>query len=97
MLRANWRVAVTCLALMLAACSPSKVTLDNYKKLDWTMTRQQVYAVFGEPSDVDKPAAGANGDTTVETWHGNGHDLLTITFVDGKLAMKSLRSKGVDY
>ena len=96
MLRAKWLVPIT-VALLLAACSPSKATVDNYQKLDWTMTREQVYSVLGEPSETKGRETDADATTTIETWNGKDQDLITITFVDGKVAMKSMRSNGKDY
>jgi hypothetical protein len=97
MLRARSMVLGTVIALMLGACASDKVTVDNYKKLDWTMTRDQVYSLLGQPSEANKRDADSNGDTTIETWSGKDQDLITITFVKDKLVMKSMRSNGVDY
>ena len=95
MLRAKWIVPIG-LSLLLLACSPNQATVDNYKKLDWTMTREQVYNVLGKPTEA-KPREGDLSGTTVETWSGANQDLITITFSDGKVAMKSMRSNGIDY
>ncbi len=97
MLRARWMVLVTVATLLLGACSPNKATVDNYKKLDWTMTRDQVYSVLGQPSDTAKRDTDQSGNSTIETWNGKDQDLITVTFVDNKVAMKSMRSNGVDY
>lgn len=95
MLRAHWLLSIA-LGILLAACSPNKATLDNYKKLDWTMTQPQVYNILGKPTE-SKPREGDLNGTTVETWSGADQDLITITFSDGKVVMKSMRSKGADY
>lgn len=97
MLRAKWMLPFIISVLWLAACSPSKVTVDNYKTLDWTMTRDQVYSVLGQPTDVNKRDTDPSGNTTIEMWNGKDQDLITITFVNNKLAMKSMRSNGTDY
>lgn len=95
MLRAKWLLPIA-LGVLLAACSPNKATLDNYKKLDWTMTQDQVYKILGQPTD-SKLREGDLSGTTVETWSGADQDLITITFSNGKVAMKSMRSNGTDY
>lgn len=95
MLSARWLVPIA-LGLLLAACSPNKATLDNYKKLDWTMTQAQVHEILGEPTESTLREGDLSG-TTVETWSGADQDLITITFSDGKVAMKSMRSNGTDY
>jgi len=97
MLRTKWLVLVTVVALLLGACSPNKATVDNYKTLDWTMTRDQVYAVLGQPTESFKRETDPSGNTTIETWNGKDQDLITVTFVDNKVVMKSMRSNGVDY
>jgi outer membrane protein assembly factor BamE (lipoprotein component of BamABCDE complex) len=97
MLRAKWMVLVAVAAVLLGACSPNKATVDNYKTLDWTMTRDQVYSVLGHPSEAIKRETDPSGNTTIETWNGKDQDLITITFVNNKLVMKSMRSNGVDY
>lgn len=97
MLRARLMVLGTVIALTLGACAPNKATIDNYKKLDWTMTRDQVYSLLGKPSEANKRDSDSTGDTTIETWSGKDQDLITITFVKDKLVMKSMRSNGVDY
>lgn len=96
MLRAKWLLPMV-LSLLLAACSPSKATVENYQKLDWTMTREQVYEVLGSPSDSKARDGDVSGNATIETWNGKDQDLITITFVDGKVALKSMRSNGKDY
>ncbi|GEM_PF-6381449 len=97
MLRAKWRVLVVVATLLLGACSPNKATVENYKKLDWTMTRDQVYSLLGKPTEANKRDADQSGSTTIETWSGKDQDLITITFVNNKVVMKSMRSNGVDY
>lgn len=96
--RFQWKPLWLACGLLLAACGASKATLENYKKLDWTMHRSQVYALLGEPAEIKQ--AGSNpqdGVTTVETWHGNNQDLITITFVNDIVAMKTMHSDGRDY
>jgi hypothetical protein len=97
MLRTKGMVLGIVAALLLGACSPNKATVDNYRKLDWTMTRDQVYSVLGQPSEASKRETDSSGNATTETWNGKDQDLITITFVDNKVAMKSMRSNGVDY
>src|SRR3569623_1231912 len=97
MLRARKMVLGTVLVLLLSACSPDKATVENYKKLDWTMTRDQVYSLLGKPSEANQRDTDPSGNTTIESWNGKDQDLITITFVNDKVAMKSMRSNGVDY
>lgn len=82
---------------LLVACAPSKATPENYAKLDWTLTRAQVYELLGAPGKVIRRDDDAIGGSTVETWPGKDQDLITITFVDDKVAMKSMHADGKDY
>ena len=97
MRRARWMMLGVAVTLLLSACAPNKATVDNYKKLDWTMTRDQVYSLLGQPTEANKRDTDPNGNTTIESWNGKDQDLITITFVNDKVAMKSMRSNGVDY
>lgn len=81
--------------LLLAACSPSKVTPENYAKLDWTSTRSDVYTLLGKPDSV--MPRGADPGASVENWTGPDQALITITFVNDKVAMKTMHRDGKDY
>lgn len=97
-MRQTGTMIVAGLCMLLAACAPSKATPENYAKLDWTMTRDQVYQLMGPPSSVNKRDIDTtNGNTTIEMWNGRNQDLVTITFVNDKLAMKTMHSDGKDY
>ena len=90
-------LAIVC-GLLLAACAPSKATPENYAKVDWTLSRGQVYQLLGPPGSVTKRDSDVTGSgTTIETWTGRDQSLITITFVDDKVAMKTMHSDGKDY
>lgn len=83
--------------LLLAACSPNKATPENYAKLDWTLSREQAYQLLGQPTSVTRRDTDPAGDTTTEIWDGPNHEAITITFVNDKVAMKTMHSDGKDY
>ncbi len=72
--------------LLLSACS--RVTPENYAKLEAGMTRDAVYAVLGEPDEV---SGGGVGKLTMsaEVWRGNKHR-ISVTFAGDTLALKSI-------
>ncbi|HTP61168.1 MAG TPA: outer membrane protein assembly factor BamE [Burkholderiales bacterium] len=71
--------------LILAACS--KITQDNYNKVQDGMTEQEVQALLGSPSESSGvQAVGLSG--TSSKWVG-GDATITIRFVNGKVALKS--------
>lgn len=77
-------------SVLLTACS--KVTPDNYAKVDAGMSRDEVYAILGKPDEVSGTALG-NLSMSAETWTGGGNT-IHITFGGDKVALKTLDSKG---
>jgi len=74
--------------LLLAACS--RVTPDNYNKIEAGMTRDEVYAALGKPDDVSGSALGSLALSS-ETWNGSRHR-IQVTFVGDKLATKTIEA-----
>ena len=72
--------------LLLAACS--RVTGENYGKIQDGMTREEVYAILGRP---DKVGGGGIGplEMSAETWKGGGQT-ITVTFGNGKVVIKAI-------
>jgi hypothetical protein len=77
------------LLLGLAACS--RVTADNYDRLQTGMTRAEVHALLGAP---DKVSGGGIGRMTLMTehWDGRKH-AISVTYAGEKLAIKSIESR----
>ncbi len=82
------RVVPVAFVLVLAACS-SKVTPENYEKLQPGMTREQVHAILGSPDSVSGNAIGSVLALTKETWKTSKQS-ITVTFGNDALALKSL-------
>lgn len=73
------------LLLLLAACS--KVTQENYAKIQEGMTEQEVHAILGAPTESStKTLLGISG--TSSRWV-SGDTAITIRFVNGKVAVSS--------
>ena len=71
--------------LLLAACS--RVTQENFAKIQDGMTEQEVQAILGSPAETSSSSIlGISG--TSSTWKG-GDAAITIRFVNGKVALKS--------
>lgn len=81
-----FRVLAFCIALTVAACS--KVTPENYQKVESGMTRDQVYAILGEPDEV---SGGGVGSLTMsaERWEGRTQ-VISVTFGGEKVVLKSI-------
>ncbi len=79
----KWRALI--LVVLLTACS--KVTEENFAKIEEGMTEEQVMAVLGRPSEANSVSVlGVSGTTS--RWVGNGAT-ITVRFVNGKVALKS--------
>ncbi|MFA5938499.1 MAG: hypothetical protein WC809_04000 [Sinimarinibacterium sp.] len=72
--------------LTLSACS--KVTPENYGKLEAGMSPEEVHAILGQPDDVSGGGIGALTLTT-ETWNGPRH-VVNITFAGDRMTIKSI-------
>lgn len=72
--------------LLLAACS--RVTPENYAKLEAGMSREAVYELLGQPDEI---SGGGVGKLTMsaESWRGARHR-ISVTFAGDTLALKSI-------
>jgi hypothetical protein len=71
--------------LLLAACS--KVSQENFAKIQNGMTEQEVTAILGSPSEsTSRDVLGITG--TASRWV-SGDAVITIRFVGGKVATKA--------
>ena len=73
------------LVFLLAACS--KVTEDNYRKLEEGMTEEQVVAILGRPTESSSVSVLGLGGT-VSRWV-SGDAVITVRFVNGRAGLKS--------
>lgn len=84
-------VALGLLVVTLAACGSTKLTQDNFDKIQIGMTRAQVVIILGNPtesSSVDMAVFSG----TMSKWK-QGDVTITIQFVNGKVVAKQF-SKG---
>ncbi|HSB70101.1 MAG TPA: outer membrane protein assembly factor BamE [Candidatus Methylomirabilis sp.] len=70
---------------LLLGCG-SKVTQENYAKIQSGMTQAEVKAILGEPTESSSIALGPVGGTT-STWKGSG-GTITIQFMNDKVIAK---------
>lgn len=84
----RWITPPLAALLLLAACS--RVTPENYGRLEAGMSRDEVYAILGQPDDV---SGGGIGSLTMssETWRSDRHTIV-VSFAGEKLALKSIDS-----
>lgn len=82
------RFALPILMLLLAACS--RVTPEQYNKLEAGMSREQVYGILGKPDDVSGGSLGSLSMSS-ETWEGSEHR-IAVSFIGDKLTTRSIES-----
>lgn len=76
--------------LLLAACS--RVTPENFARIQDGMTEQEVTAILGSPAESSSGSIlGISG--TSSKWAG-GDAVITVQFVNGKVALKTFNKPG---
>ena len=84
------RALVVIAVLLLAACS--KVTQENFARIQDGMSEQEVIAILGSPTESTSASAlGISG--TSSKWAGSDA-VITVRFVNGKRALKSYDKPG---
>ena len=84
------RALVLSALLLLAACS--KVTQENFAKVQDGMTEQEVTAILGSPTESSSGSIlGISG--TSSKWVA-GDAVILIRFVNGKVALRSFDKPG---
>jgi hypothetical protein len=72
-------------AVVLAACS--KITQENFGKIDQGMQEREVLSLLGSPTESSSvDVLGVSGTTS--RWVGRDAEII-IRFVNGKVALKS--------
>lgn len=77
-----------CLAISLSliSCGGSKLTQENFEKIQTGMTLAQVQAILGEPTESSSVDVAVFSGT-VSKWQ-QGEVTITIQFVNGKVVAK---------
>lgn len=78
-------LSIAAIILVIAACS--KVTEDNYRKLESGMTLDQVQNLLGK-ADVSESTSLAGISTTRAEWHGKD-GTISIRFIEEKVRAKN--------
>ncbi|WP_348943704.1 outer membrane protein assembly factor BamE [Chitinibacter sp. FCG-7] len=83
------RLLVLFALLLLAACS--KITAENYQKLESGMSRAEVVAILGEPTQSD--AGSLLGIKSESASWQNGNTVISGQFVNGKLLTHGMQKQ----
>lgn len=78
-------LALAALLFALAGCG-SKVTEENFARIEDGMTEQQVFDILGKPTETSSMGAlGVSGSSAV--WTDDGAR-ISVQFVNGKVRLK---------
>jgi outer membrane protein assembly factor BamE (lipoprotein component of BamABCDE complex) len=88
-LRAVALAIVICMSLV--SCAGSRISQENFEKIQTGMSLAQVTAILGEPTESSSVDVAVFSGT-VSKWKAEGVT-ITIQFVNGKVVAKQL-SKG---
>jgi hypothetical protein len=84
----NFRAFAFSAALLLAACS--KITQENFAKVQDGMTEQEVTAILGSPTETSSGSIlGISGTAT--RWK-DGDTVIAVQFMNGKVALKTFKA-----
>jgi hypothetical protein len=86
----NLRLVAFAALLLLAACS--RVSQENFAKIQDGMSEQEVTAILGSPAESSSGSLlGISG--TSSKWTG-ADAVITVQFVNGKVALKTFNKPG---
>jgi hypothetical protein len=77
------------IAGFIAGCG-SKITENNYDKVKEGMTKNQVVAILGEPTEIEAVGQTNGADIKGPVWEGNGYKVVAIFSADDKLQTKRI-------
>ncbi len=84
-------LALTCSLLLLTALGCSRLTQENFNKVETGMTYEQVVGILGEPTDNKSVGAGPVSASSV-SWESDSAR-VNIKFLNNKVQLKAFESK----
>ena len=83
--------SVACLLLLLTALGCTRLTQENFNKVQTGMTYEEVVTILGEPSDNQSVGAGPLSASSI-TWEDDSAR-VNIKFLNNKVQLKAFESK----
>lgn len=80
-------VGVLAASLFLAACG-SKISAENFERIQNGMTQKEVVALLGEPAETNSVSIGGLSGG-MATWQ-DGNTVISVQFVNDKVQAKQL-------
>ena len=68
----------------------SKITQANYDKVKEGMTKTEVMALLGQPTETEVVGQTNGMDIKGPVWEGNGYKVVTLFSADDKLQTKRI-------
>ncbi len=88
MIGRTFRTAAVVLATTLLAACGSKVSAENFERIQTGMTQKEVVAILGEPNETSAVSiAGLSGG--MATWR-DGNTEISVQFLNDKVQAKQL-------
>lgn len=82
------RAAVALAAVLLLSACGSKVTAENFERIQNGMTQKEVVAILGEPTETSAiNIAGVSGG--MASWQ-EGNTVISVQFLNDKVQAKQL-------
>jgi hypothetical protein len=81
------RPLILCAVLLLTACG-SKISAENFERIQNGMTQKEVVALLGEPAETNSVSIGGLSGG-MATWQ-DGNTVISVQFVNDKVQAKQL-------
>lgn len=88
----RYGLAPLLLACALMGCNSaigSRITPENYEKLESGMSKDQVHAILGKPDQAAGDDIGNVLSLLKETWRGRSQT-ITVTYTNDAMVLKSI-------
>jgi len=89
-MKSLFKFAVTIsLSLFLLGCIGSKITQENYDKIQNGMNMEQVVAILGEPTSNDGVDLGGLVSGKTAKWQADNGATISVQFFQGTVKFKT--------
>lgn len=87
----RFQIALLSIALagLFTGCG-SKISEANYDKVKEGMTKAEVVAILGQPTETEVVGQTNGADIKGPVWEGNGYKVVTVFSPDDKLLTKTI-------
>jgi hypothetical protein len=83
-------VSLTLAAFIVGCGANSKITKENFEKVQQGMTKAEVVAILGEPTGSELVGQINDKEIKGPVWEGSGFKIVTMFSDEGKLQVKRM-------